>query len=246
MIRELAVAGSRLVLKGGMAMRVVVGSLRLTKDVDFDRAGGASTTAIVASLRKGMQAGSQSARLLGARVDELKAPATTVRMRLTGSVSGSPVRFSVEVSGRDQVATSDPAVCSMVEVVPPMRYGLAPFKMACYTPDMLAASKVAAVMSPNRNVPRDVSDLHDLAGAYPSALLQAMFDRATLEQWRSEIMDKVMGISYDRAHAELVPYIPPRNRDALDRDAWEDMLLSVGQQVERWLYLALGAHARPS
>jgi len=36
MLRDLASADARLILKGGMAMRVVVGSMRLTKDVDFD------------------------------------------------------------------------------------------------------------------------------------------------------------------------------------------------------------------
>lgn len=43
MLREIAASGARLVLKGGLAMRVVVGSMRLTKDVNFDRLDGAST-----------------------------------------------------------------------------------------------------------------------------------------------------------------------------------------------------------
>ncbi len=43
MLRDLASADTRLILKGGMAMRVVVGSMRLTKGVDFDRAAEVST-----------------------------------------------------------------------------------------------------------------------------------------------------------------------------------------------------------
>jgi predicted nucleotidyltransferase component of viral defense system len=56
MVRELAHStGGRLILKGGMAMRMVVGSMRLTKDVDFDRADGVSTASVQGSVKRALQ-----------------------------------------------------------------------------------------------------------------------------------------------------------------------------------------------
>ena len=103
MLRELASADARLVVKGGMAMRLVVGSLRLTKAIDFDRAADISSASVRASVRKALVYGAQSASLLGHQVDELKVTETTVRMRLSGNLAGTPVKFVVEVSGRHKL-----------------------------------------------------------------------------------------------------------------------------------------------
>ena len=159
MLRELAqTTGGRLILKGGMAMRVAVGSMRLTKDVDFDRAEGVSTASVQGSIKRALQYAAQSAGLRGPEIDVGKSTETTVRMRLAGMVAGASVRFVVEVSGRNPVARD----ChSRVQVVSPARYGMAPFMVDTYSHPMLAASKVMAVMSANRNVPRDVYDLND-------------------------------------------------------------------------------------
>ena len=124
MVRELANStDGRLILKGGMAMRVAVGSMRLTKEVDFDRADGVSTASVQSSVKRALQYAAQSAGLRGAEVDPGKSTETTVRMRLSGSVSGALVRFVVEVSGRNPV----PKNCqARVQVTPPPRYGIAP------------------------------------------------------------------------------------------------------------------------
>ena len=236
MLRDLASADARLILKGGMAMRVVVGSMRLTKDVDFDRAAEASTNAVRASVRKALMYGAQSARLLGSQVDELKVTPTTVRMRLVGSASGTPVKFVVEVSGRS--APPDGSY-TRVTVTPPPRYAIAPFVVAAYTHDMMAATKVAAIMSPNRNVPRDLYDLHDLAASAPEQLLAGLFGRDILKQWANEALSKVVGITFDQANDELLPYLPPDLRVFITPTAWEEMTLAVAGRVEHWLTGAL-------
>ncbi len=232
MLRDLASADARLILKGGMAMRVVVGSMRLTKDVDFDRAAEVSTNAVKASVRKALMAGAQSARLLGSKVDELKVTPTTVRMRLAGTASGTAVKFIVEVSGRSAPAHGS---YTRVTVTPPPRYGIAPFVVAAYTHDMLAATKVAAIMSPNRNVPRDIYDLHDLAASSPEQLLGDLFGRDILEQWTNEVLSKVVGITFDQTRDELLPYLPPDLRTSITPAAWEEMALAVAGRVEQWL-----------
>ena len=236
MLRDLASAEARLILKGGMAMRVVVGSMRLTKDIDFDRAAGVSTNAVKASVRKALTHGAQSARLLGSQVDELKVTPTTVRMRLAGTASGTPVKFVVEVSGRSAPADGS---YMRVTVTPPSRYGIAPFVVAAYTHDMLAATKVAAIMSPNRNVPRDIYDLHGLAASAPEQLLGDLFERDVLQRWRNEALSKAVAITFDQASDELLPYLPPDLRALITAAAWEEMTLAVAGRIEQWLAGAL-------
>lgn len=237
MVRELANStDGRLILKGGMAMRVAVGSMRLTKDVDFDRADGVSTASVQSSLKKALQYAAQSAGLQGAEIDSGKSTETTVRMRLAGTVSGALVRFVVEVSGRHSV----PRDCqARVQVTPPPRYGIAPFMMTTYTHEMLAASKVMAVMSTNRNVPRDVYDLGDLMTVGPEAILSVRISREELQRINVDVLDKVCSIDFALAQQELLPYIPPDQRDALNPVRWEEMTLNVAQKVQKWATRAL-------
>lgn len=236
MLRGLASADARLVLKGGMAMRVVVGSMRLTKDVDFDRAAEVSTSTVKASVRKALRRAAQAARLLGAQVDELKVTPTTVRMRLAGTTSGTPVKFAVEVSGRAAPAEGS---YTRVTVTSPARYGIAPFVVTAYTHDMLAATKLAAVMSPNRNVPRDIYDLHDLAAAVPQQWLGNLFRRDVLLRWADELLSKVCSISFDQARDELLPYLPSDLRASITKTEWESMTLAVASRAGEWLAGAL-------
>ncbi len=233
MLRELANAtDGRLILKGGMAMRVAVGSMRLTKDVDFDRADGVSTAAVQSSVKKALQYAAQSAGLRGAQIDAGKSTETTVRMRLAGTVSGAPVRFVVEVSGRNRVP---PECQTRVQVTPPPRYGIAPFAITTYTHAMLAASKVLAVMGANRNVPRDVYDLHDLLAADPVPILARSVGRADLLEIQAAALDKICAIDYAQAQQELLAYIPAAQRDALAQARWDEMALNVAQAVQQWV-----------
>ncbi len=244
MVRELANAtDGRLILKGGMAMRVTVGSMRLTKDVDFDRADGVSTASVQSSVKRALQYAAQSAGLRSPEIDPGKSTETTVRMRLTGAVGGATVRFVVEVSGRNPV----PRDCqSRVQVVPPARYGIAPFVMTTYSHAMLAASKVMAVMSANRNVPRDVYDLNDLLTVNPISILHSRINPAELWDIKNTVLDKVSAIDFHQAQQELLPYIPPDQRDAISQARWEDMTLNVAQMIQKWVTSAIEPGPNPS
>jgi predicted nucleotidyltransferase component of viral defense system len=237
MLRELANASDgRLVLKGGMAMRVAVGSMRLTKDVDFDRADGVSTASVRASVKRALQYAAQSAGVRGAEIDPGKSTETTVRMRLTGTVASDPVRFVVEVSGRNPVGHD----CqTRVQVVPPPRYGIAPFLISTYTHEMLAASKVMAVMSANRNVPRDVYDLNDLLALDPTSILASRMQPEALQEINETVLDKVCAIDFSMAQQELLPYLPPDQRQPLTHERWDEMTLNVANAVQSWVTRAL-------
>lgn len=244
LLRELAIqAGQRLVLKGGMAMRASFGSLRLTRDMDFDRDVTATSLASVQGMvRSSMKAAAQLARLRDSRIDFPKATETTLRARLTGqTLAGQDLRFEVEVSGRRPVA---PQNRTLVIVTPPSDYGIAPFPVNVYTHAMLAATKVLAVMSDNRNVPRDVYDLHDLlaAGADPVTILAGL-PREALSAMARDVIGKLQGIGFDLARDELLPYLPPQEAATVDTSMWEQWLLEVAEGVEQWLLAALAASA---
>ncbi|MEI8326436.1 MAG: nucleotidyl transferase AbiEii/AbiGii toxin family protein [Betaproteobacteria bacterium] len=244
MLRELAnTTDGRLILKGGMAMRVALGSMRLTKDVDFDRADGVSTASVISSVKKALQYAAQSAGLRGPEIDPGKSTETTVRMRLAGTVAGAAVRFVVEVSARNPVPRE---YQSRVQVAAPARYGVAPFVMSTYSHPMLAASKVMAVMSANRNVPRDIYDLNDLLTVDPVSILASRVDLAALQEIREQALDKVCAIDFNQARQELLPYIPPDQRDALSQERWDEMTLNVAQTVQKWVTEALRRRADPA
>jgi hypothetical protein len=114
--------------------------------------------------------------------------------------------------------------------------------VSAYSHAMLAASKVMAVMSTNRNVPRDVYDLNDLLACDPVAILASRVAPTALQEIQTQALDKVCAIDFALAQQELLPYIPPAQRDALDSARWDEVTLNVAQAVQAW---ATQAAAQP-
>lgn len=228
----------RLFLKGGMAMRAVIGSMRLTKDIDFDRAPSLSLNSARNGLLRTLAVAAANAGIRQAEAAITKASDTTMRARLSGlSPGGIALRFEVEVSGRGSV---DARHHRKETVVPPPSYGMAPFVIESYTADMLAAMKTAAALAPVRNVPRDIHDLFDLAGggADPSTIL-AESATVKLQALRGSALAKLESISFDMAREELLPYLPPAVRASLDETRWLEMVLQVAEKIEAWVQAAL-------
>ncbi|MBC7379329.1 MAG: nucleotidyl transferase AbiEii/AbiGii toxin family protein [Burkholderiaceae bacterium] len=236
--------GSRLVLKDGMAMRAVFGSMRLTKDIDFDRDASLSLDSAKNGLPKTLVRAASVAGIRQPDAQVTKLTATTIRARLSGQTNaGIPVRFEVEISGRGDAS---PQERRKETVIAPPSYGMAPFLVESYSTDALAAMKVAAAMSEARNVPRDIYDLYDLvkAGARPARLL-ASAPVAVLERIQAGATDKLDGIGFDLAREELLPYLPASLRDTLTEDRWLDYTLAVGEALERWAAEALMLKGMP-
>ncbi|CAN7640598.1 nucleotidyl transferase AbiEii/AbiGii toxin family protein [Variovorax sp. LjRoot84] len=231
--------GGRMILKGGMAMRAVIGSMRLTKDIDFDRAPSLSLIATKGRLRQSLKTAGASAGIRELAAEITKETPTTVRARLVGRTpSGVQLRFEVEVSGRQQEIDRD--YVDTVTVVPPASYGMAPFLVESYNADMLAAMKIAAAMSDHRHAPRDIYDLYDLSrlGANPVPLLEKQ-DANLLEQIQRNAIAKLEFISFDQATTELFPYLPPAERNQLTEERWVEIVLEVGSAIEGWCGAAL-------
>lgn len=236
LLREIAfVMQNRMVLKGGMAMRASVGSMRLTKDMDFDRDISATTLSSVKGLmKKGMKSAAVAGRIQNAEISITKDTETTLRARLVGQTpQGSPIRFEVEVSGRSYPQLSNR---HMEMVSPPTEYGVAPFTVNTYSHEMLAASKVLAVMADNRNVPRDIYDLKDLAdaGVDPAEILCELPPEA-LAQIRADVLGKLTLITFDLAKVELLPYLPPSTAASVDAEVWDSWTLKVAESIEGWI-----------
>ncbi|MFT4100232.1 MAG: nucleotidyl transferase AbiEii/AbiGii toxin family protein [Burkholderiaceae bacterium] len=239
LLRELVgQQGNRLILKGGMAMRAVFGGLRLTKDIDFDRDPSLSQDALKKGLLSNLVRAATAAGIRAPKAEITKDTKTTVRARLAGTVAhGTDVRFDVEVSGR---RTPNRANLRAEVVSAPARYAMAPFPVTTYTHEALAAMKIAAALSEQRNAPRDLYDLRDLvrAGVDPTALL-AQQDPALLQDFAHRALRKLEMLSYPLARQELLPYLPAGERDALTEEAWIEATLLVAQRVVQWCEAAL-------
>jgi predicted nucleotidyltransferase component of viral defense system len=233
--------GGRLILKGGMAMRAAFGSMRLTKDVDFDRDSTISQDALKKSLERLLVRSAASAGLSGAKAQITKDTKTTVRARLEGIIGGADARFDVEVSGRE---TPNPANIRTVVVSPPSRYALSPFQITTYSNEALAAMKIAAALSSQRNAPRDLYDLRDLiwAKADPTELL-ARQDSSLLQEISDQVLGKLELLSFQLAEQELLPYLPLAQRLALHEEQWIEATLLVAETIQAWCKAALDLQA---
>src|SRR3569833_3221016 len=92
---------SRLILKGGMAMRALYGSTRLTKDVDFDSEDNFSPQSMQTHMSKALLQATRLAGLAGAEDTQTKRGERSARWRIVGTVAGDvKIVWEAEVSRR--------------------------------------------------------------------------------------------------------------------------------------------------
>lgn len=235
----------RYVLKGGMAMRALYSSARLTKDVDFDCEDSVSRLSMSAQIPKALQAAAREAGLTDATVTQTKRGAAANRWTLNGTIrEGVRISWDVELSSR---GVPNAAFIETATIQPPIDYRIARFVVRVYSPPAMAASKVAALLSVSRSVPRDVYDLYELVirGASPVSLWTAHVSRETLGRKKETALDKVSAIGFELANSELLPYLARDIRATIDERAWDDMRLAVAESVAHWFDLAF-AGAKPA
>jgi predicted nucleotidyltransferase component of viral defense system len=230
---------SRFILKGGMAMRALYGSTRLTKDVDFDCEDNVSQQSMQAQMPKALTQAARVAGLTDIRVEQTKKADRSNRWRIQG-VTAESVRttWEVEVSRR-----GIPPV-EFIETRPfevPVGYQIPTFGVRVYGPAAMAGGKVNALLSDTRSVPRDVYDLYELGRnqADPTPLWIQRVPRETLERKHAAVMQKIDRIDFNLANAELLPYIAPDVRAAIDQARWDEIRLEVANRVEGWINQAI-------
>lgn len=226
---------SRLVLKGGMAMRALYGSTRLTKDVDFDCEDNLSQQSLKSHMNRALTQAARLAGLAGAEVTQTKRGERSCRWRIVGTAAGDvKIVWEVEVSRR---GVPPPEFIETKPFETPLAYRIPPFGVRVYGPAAMAGGKVGALLSEHRSVPRDVYDLAELIrhGADPTQLWIRRIPRQVLLRKRPVIMAKVEIIDFAMAAAELLPYIAPQIRHTMDEARWDEIRLDVARHIERWM-----------
>jgi hypothetical protein len=220
-------------------MRFFFGSVRSSKDMDFDFVGErfASWDDRVNTLFDG-RALDRLLRLHGIRITALnrlkKQTAITRRWSLTLASEDVPdasskVEFSARgTAARDarerETAAVDPDLAKVL--------GMGRVVLQHYRPPAAIAQKVTALRQRSHPEPRDVLDLDHLIRRFPDALAAAQLDPS----WIEAAVARAQALTYDEYESAVVPYLEeelwPIHGSA---EAWEAMRARV---VE-----ALGARA---
>ncbi len=230
-----------LVLKGGLAMRVVLGSTRFTKDIDLDAVSEASVERIQGIVRRSIaRVVRQTTLIEDVRVSEPKQTETTLRWKVNGMSPGSlrPINLTVEVSRREWVA---PFRTVEMDLSPDFAGGAAKGRVLVLDSQALAVCKVLALTDSKRDAPRDLFDLSLLVhtGVEDPSLLLMEQDVSRLQEALDELWVKVESMSYERFLAEVAPYLLPDNAATITSSVYEQMQMSVAESVETWLLEAL-------
>lgn len=234
-----------LVLKGGMAMRAVHGSVRYTKDIDLDADLKYSKERVRGIVKRSIERAVASGLITNAKVSEPKQTETTLRWKIVGTQPGSnaPMNLTVEVSRRATLADGH-----VIEVPLPSIYaGAAGVKIQVLDSQAIAVTKVLALTDPKRLAPRDLFDLHVLIEAQvddPACLLASLPDaRERLPVAIAELWPKIEAMTYAQFVSDVVPSLPASVAKAVTEDAFDDMRLKVGASVEKWLKAAVDVSA---
>jgi predicted nucleotidyltransferase component of viral defense system len=230
---------TRFILKGGMAMRALYGSTRLTKDVDFDCEHSVSRQSMQAHMPPALTQAARAAGLSEINVTQTKDAELSNRWRVQGLHADGPrITWEVEISARGV-----PPV-EFIETRPfatPINYRIPNFSVRVYSAAAMAGGKVNALLSENRSAPRDVYDLFDLTEqrADPVPLWIQRIPRETLEARRPQVMQKIDLITFDFADTELLPYIAPDIRAGIDAARWDEVRVRVADSVDQWFGRAI-------
>lgn len=222
-----------LVVKGGMAMRLLHDQSRATKDIDLDAGPSLPLATVQSVVRRAIRKATVDVPLEDLTITEPKQTCTTARWKVSGKdpVSGVPVHVTVEVSHRDNIDPKD-----LVHV--PLRPDDEDDRWAVvYNDKALAFKKVKALLSGSRQACRDVADLYLLIEGHvqpPLAAIEAWIEQAgenpVQAMWRKlDAMDEA------QYRAEILPALPLRGDLRKKLEDWDQVRLVVGQHVETWL-----------
>lgn len=236
-------AHQEVVLKGGFAMRAVMGSIRRTKDIDLAQNPEVSQRRLQGLMRRAIRSALATGLLQDVAISEPKQTETTARWKINGRTdSGSQVQLTIEA--KRHPLPRDHVVQHPFE--PPKASHSAPVLVETYDATALAAAKTLALTADNRSAVRDLYDLHVLItmSVTPPLDLLSGLEPAQLEAMAERLWTKIEALDYARFNTELAPYLPSEVSRAIDADTWETMRLNVGNHLESWFAeLRAGGHS---
>jgi len=237
-----------LVLKGGLAMRAVHGSVRFTKDIDLDSDLRHSKTRVQAIVKQSIDRAISSGLICNAVVTTPKQTDTTLRWKILGTQPGSdaPMNLTVEISRRASVVNGH-----VIDVPLSDAFASGPsINIQVLDSQAIAVTKIMALTSPQRMAPRDLYDLYVLISANvadPSHLLAGMPDsKVKLPLAMAELWPKIEAMDFALFRTEVMPYLPQAVASSIGESEFDEMRLGVGEKVEKWLQAASEISIRPS
>lgn len=231
-------ATARLALKGGMALRVAHGSERQTKDIDLDADASLPLARAQKVVRRAVREATAGGWLTDVVVSEPKQTGTTARWKIRGLLpdSGAALHLTVELSFRHAIQAHE------VRLVDWHPDGVAATRIPVYQDSVLVLSKIHALMSPNRDAPRDVVDLYLLFQAGADILLGDLalqIPPPPRDAVIQTLWDKMEGMDDGRFRTEVLPnWTLPEATGAVPVPDWASMRLLVAERVEAALRAA--------
>jgi predicted nucleotidyltransferase component of viral defense system len=226
---------SSLVLKGGVAMRVLAESARFTQDLDFDHDPHRSLASLQNTVRTAIDRAIQGSGLSGASISESKQTETVARWKISGRTpTGENLHLAVEVSRRQ---TPDPNHVLKVPIQIPNRT-LPRVYVSVYDEQTLAGNKLAALLDDRRTAPRDIYDLELLLarGVTPSAVaVEHLGGRVRLMK---RVADKLDLMDWALFRDEVLPTLPMDVHPHMDEDEYLAMKVRLLETLERSLVTA--------
>lgn len=234
-----------IVLKGGLAMRIMAHSNRFTRDIDLAATDAVPAASVRAAIRAAIADLKGAGILANFRVSEPKQTETTLRWKIGGEIGGTGVNLTVEVSRRPGLPTDHVQTATWR---PPAEYDAGAIPVDTIDLQALAASKAACLGDRVREATRDVYDLNVLItmDIEPPIALLRRFPRETLVAWREAIWDKLDKMTFEEAETTLLPTLPHAVRSRIGAEEWDMMRIRVGHHVDLWVDQALDDEPLPS
>lgn len=246
-IFEQAING-RLVLKGGLAMRLVYKSARSTQDIDLNADNTLSTEALIKSMKKAITSTLQELKTAGLILDGKfsipKQTDTVCRWKINCTLRNKePLSFKIEVSRRARIENS--SVQELSKAVTYESLTVPSALIEVLSREYLVTSKIAALLADNRSKTRDLFDLFIMieAGAAPGQELNKWATQAFPENSPEAIKEKtwrhVDALTFQQAKDEMLSVLDESVAKGFDEEMWTRMQMKVAENVSVWLIDAL-------
>jgi predicted nucleotidyltransferase component of viral defense system len=241
LIREIFLRkGSGFVLKGGAAMRSLLGEQRLTKDVDLDFTNPKrSADSLHNTLRRAITAAARGLPLEDLTISAPGKEELSPRWKINFQ-DRQGTRFHVEVEVSRDARRAPPGAVVQQRFAPIATGIVSPFWVDIYDRPTLIATKVAALLG--RGAARDVYDLDLLLpAAAPSAeQVRWAVKRANLgRQNPLEVLGiRLDALTWQRFRTDLRDALPEHIAERVDETEWSAMKGRVRDGIQRLLEAA--------
>jgi predicted nucleotidyltransferase component of viral defense system len=229
--------GSGFVLKGGAAMRSLLGEQRLTKVVDLDFANPKrSTDSLHNTLRRAITAAARGLPLDDLTISAPGKGELSPRWKINFQ-DRQGMRFHVEVEVSRDARRAPPGAVVQQRFTPIATGIMSPFWVDIYDQPTLIATKVAALLG--RGAARDVYDLDLLLPAVAPSVEQVQWaiERASLgSQDPLEVLGaRLDALTWQRFQTDLRDALPEHIAERVDEAEWSAMRSRVRDGVRRLL-----------